>query len=144
MNIDLLANSGCCIAFEPKENVDMLLCLTETGNIANFLSKQRPRQPILALSTSGQVVRQLNMKRGVVGYKIPEHLRNKREELITFILAVAQEQLICNLPTSKVIIYTALQEKDPQKEAVTFKVVGGKSPDEDEEQEEEQEDQDDH
>lgn len=132
-NLDLLANSGCAIAFEPKENVDMLLCLTETGRVANYLSKQRPRQPILALSTSGQVVRQLNMKRGVVGYKIPEHLRNKREELITFILAVAQEQLICNLPTSKVIIYTCLQEKDPSKDAVTFKVVGGKSPEEDEE-----------
>lgn len=88
-NIDLLANTGSALAFEPKENVDMFVCMTESGRIVSFLSKQRPRQPILALSTNGQIVRQMNLKRGVVGYKIPQHLKNKRDELVEHILNVA-------------------------------------------------------
>ena len=88
-NLDLLATTGCAIAFEPKENVDMFICITENGRIARHLAKQKPRQPILACSTSGQTVRQINMTRGVVGYKIPQHLRSRTDELIEHILHVA-------------------------------------------------------
>lgn len=45
------------------------------------------------------------MTRGVVGYQVPEHLKDRREELIEHLLAAAQEQLICNPPTSKVMIF---------------------------------------
>jgi hypothetical protein len=81
----------------------------------------------------------MNLKRGILGYKIPEHLKNDRDELVEHILNVAQEQLICNLPTCKVIIFLASGEEDERKEIVTFKVVGGKNPDdEDDEQEDEE------
>jgi|TARA_B110000285_G_C15046559_1_gene574618 pyruvate kinase len=70
-NIDILAATGCSIAFDPRENVDMFVCLTDDGMIARHLAKQRPKQPILACSISGQTVRQMNMVRGIVGYKIP-------------------------------------------------------------------------
>ena len=33
-NMDLIANTGCAIGFEPKENVDMFSCMTETGKMA--------------------------------------------------------------------------------------------------------------
>ena len=56
-SIDVLTSTGCAIAFDQKENVDMFVCLTEDGKIARALAKQRPKQPILACSTSGQVVR---------------------------------------------------------------------------------------
>jgi pyruvate kinase len=88
-NIDILMTSSCGIAFEKDADVDMFVCVTSSGKIANYLSKQRPRQPILACSTSGQVVRQANMVRGVVGYKIPEHLATKEEELLDLLLKVA-------------------------------------------------------
>lgn len=52
-NLDVLVSTGCALAFEPKENVDMIVCMTENGKIARYLSKQRPRQPILACSTVG-------------------------------------------------------------------------------------------
>jgi pyruvate kinase len=55
--IDILAQNGAQIAYEQRENVDMFVCMTETGKIARHLAKQRPKQPILACSTSGQVVR---------------------------------------------------------------------------------------
>lgn len=57
LSIDVLSTAGCAIAYEQKENVDMFVCLTETGKIARHLAKQRPKQPILACSTNGQVVR---------------------------------------------------------------------------------------
>ena len=57
LSIDVLTTAGCAIAYEQKENVDMFVCLTEDGKIARHLAKQRPKQPILACSTNGQVVR---------------------------------------------------------------------------------------
>eukprot|EP00355_Strombidium_rassoulzadegani_P002942 CAMPEP_0168613124 /NCGR_PEP_ID=MMETSP0449_2-20121227/3287_1 /TAXON_ID=1082188 /ORGANISM="Strombidium rassoulzadegani, Strain ras09" /LENGTH=566 /DNA_ID=CAMNT_0008653743 /DNA_START=15 /DNA_END=1715 /DNA_ORIENTATION=- len=143
-NIDLLATTGCSIAFEPKENVDMFICLTENGRIAKHIAKQRPRQPILACSVSGQIVRQINMTRGVVGYQIPEHMKNRTDELIEHILHVCQEQLICNPPTSKVMIFIGQNEKDPKKEIYTFKIIGGKSPDDEEDEEENEDEQEEH
>lgn len=113
--IDMLAQNGAQIAYEQRENVDMFVCMTENGKIARHLAKQRPKQPILACSTSGQVVRQVNMMRGVVGYKIPEYLESKHDELLDMLLGVAQEQLICNLPSSKVLIYSGKDEHDIKK-----------------------------
>ena len=55
--LDLLATTGCAIAFEQRENVDLFVCLTENGRIARHLSKQKPKQPILACSADGQLVR---------------------------------------------------------------------------------------
>jgi len=136
-SIDLLASTGCAIAFEQRENVDLFICITENGRIARHLSKQKPKQPILACSTNGQTVRQINMSRGVVGYKIPEYLKQKTEDLVNLILTVAQKQLICNLDTSKVLIFIGQNEDNERKEMYTFKLVGEEKQDDDEDEEEE-------
>lgn len=76
----------------------------------------------------------MNMVRGVVGYKIPQYMKSKTDDLINLILQVAQEQLICNLPSSKVMIFIGQNEGDEKKEAYTFKLIGGdKNLEEDEE-----------
>jgi len=79
------------------------------------------------------------MTRGVVGYKIPEYSQQKTEDLLDLILQVAQEQLICNLPTSKVLIYIGEKEDDARKANYTFKLIGGEKPEEEEEEEENEE-----
>lgn len=56
-SIDILTTTACKICFEKDSDVDMLVCLTENGKIARHLGKQRPKQPILACSTNGQIVR---------------------------------------------------------------------------------------
>ena len=53
--VDILACTACSIALD--NNVDMFICLTETGKIAKYVSKFKPFQPILACSTSSFVVR---------------------------------------------------------------------------------------
>jgi len=77
---DALATTACSIALD--NNVDMFICLTDSGRIARYIAKYRPYQPILACSTSTAVTRQVNMTRGVTGYKIPTHLRNRGDKLL--------------------------------------------------------------
>lgn len=113
--------------------------MTENGKIARYLSKQRPKQPILACSTSGQIVRQLNATRGVVGYKIPQYQNSKGDELIDLLLKIAQEQGLCNLPYSKVMIFYGENEDDEAKQNYTFKIIGGEEMVEEDPEEEHQE-----
>ncbi len=84
---DALATTACSIALD--NNVDLFVCLTESGKIARYVAKYRPLQPILACSTSSAVVHQSNMTRGIIGYKVPSHLKNRSDKLISLILKVA-------------------------------------------------------
>ena len=56
-NIDVLTTSSCGMAFEKESDVDIIVCVTETGKIATYLAKQRTKQPIIACSTNSQTVR---------------------------------------------------------------------------------------
>ena len=66
-------------------------------------------------------------------------MKPKTEELLDMVLQVAMEQLICNLPTSKVLIFIGQNEGD-KGEQYTFKLIGGEKPEDDEEEEEEDKD----
>ena len=116
---DALATTACSIALD--NNVDLFVCLTETGRIARYIAKYRPFQPILACSTSTSVVHQSNMSRGVIGYKIPIHLKNKQDKLVSLILKVAKEQGMC-MPGNKVLVFNAEQE-GKKGESVNFKLL---------------------
>lgn len=51
-NIDILTSTSCAMAFEKESDIDIIICITENGKIARYLSKQRMRQPVLACSTN--------------------------------------------------------------------------------------------
>lgn len=70
-------------------------------------------------------MRQVNSFRGVVGYKIPEHNEDKLEEVIDLLLKTMQDQGLCNLPYSKVMIFTGENEASEFKEKYSFKMIGG-------------------
>lgn len=97
------------------------MVLTQSGKIARYLAKQRPMQTILACSTQQQVVRQVNTTRGVIGYKVPEHIRKHQSNLMSLVLMVAKEQGFC-LPGNKVMIFTVESEGTPN-ETVNFKMI---------------------
>ena len=86
--VDILATTACSIALD--NNVDIFVCLTETGKIARFIAKYKPFQSILACTTSSAVVKQVNMTRGVIGYKIPSHLCKYLLSLLLFIFREIQ------------------------------------------------------
>lgn len=116
---DALATTACSIALD--NNVDLFVCITDTGRIARYVAKYRPFQTILACSTSTPVVHQANMTRGVTGYKIPTHIRNRSDKLTALILKVAKEQGLC-LPGNKVLVFVTEQE-GKKGEQVSFKLV---------------------
>lgn len=68
---DMLCSTATHIALD--NNVDLFICLTKTGKIARLLARQRPEQLILCCSEYSSVVRQANMVRGVIGYKVPAY-----------------------------------------------------------------------
>ena len=117
--LDMLCTTATQIALD--NNVDLFIVVTETGKLAKYLAKQRPMQTILACSTQPNVVRQINASRGVIGYKIPVHIRKHQETLLNLVLKVAREQGFC-LSGNKVMIFTADNEGMPS-EAVSFKML---------------------
>lgn len=131
-NIDILTSTSCAMAFEKDSDIDIIICITDNGKIARYLSKQRTRQPVLACSTNSQTVRQVNCFRGVTGYKIPEHQAAKDDDLLDLLLKIVQEQGLCNLPYSKVMIFTGENEDDSHHEKFNFKMIGGEEIPEDE------------
>ena len=116
---DALATTACSIALD--NNVDMFVCLTETGRIARYIAKYRPFQPILACSTNSNVVRQVNMTRGIIGYKVPTHLRNRADKLMQLVLKSAKEQGMC-MPGNKVLVFNA-ENEGKKNENSSFKLL---------------------
>lgn len=128
--VDILATTACNIALD--NNVDIFVCLTESGKIARYVAKYRPFQPILACTTSSSVVRQSNLSRGVIGYKIPSFLSKYislcynfiekfSDKLINLVLKVAREQDLCT-PGSKVLVFYT-ENEGKKDENVNFKLV---------------------
>lgn len=115
----MLATTACSIALD--NNVDIFVCLTETGKIARYIAKYKPFQSILACSTSSYTVRQANLTRGIIGYKIPSFLQRQSDKLISLVLKVAKEQGLC-LPGSKVLIFFT-ENEGKKNESVNFKLV---------------------
>jgi hypothetical protein len=61
------------------------------------------------------------MTRGVIGYKIPTHLRNKVDKLTSLILKVAKEQGLC-MPGNKVLVFST-EDEGLKTEQVNFKLI---------------------
>lgn len=116
---DMLCSTATQIALD--NNVDLFICLTSTGRIAKNLARQRPAQAILCCSESSSVVRQSNMVRGVIGYKVPQYLKQMGDKLISLVLKVAKELAYC-YPGNKVMIFT-IENEGASNEQVNFKMI---------------------
>ena len=63
----------------------------------------------------------MNSSRGVIGYKVPAHIRKHQDGLISLVLKVAKEQGFC-YGGNKVMIFTVDQEGTPN-ESVSFRII---------------------
>jgi pyruvate kinase len=52
-------------------HISLIIVLTDSGKLARLVAKYRPEVKILACSINGAVVRQMNVTRGCLGFKIP-------------------------------------------------------------------------
>jgi len=65
---DTIASSAVKTSWDLEAK--LILCLTETGNTARLVSKYRPACPILSVTSSAKVARQLTVCRAVVPYVV--------------------------------------------------------------------------
>lgn len=100
-------------------DIDLIIVLTDTGHMARLVSKYKPMIPILACSVSLSVIRQLNVCRGVQGYKIPSY--QGTDNLISLVLKQAKEQHLCK-PGRKVITIHGTSEETPD-ESTIMKII---------------------
>jgi hypothetical protein len=63
----------------------------------------------------------MNSCRGVIGYKVPSHIRKHQDQLLKLVMKVAKEQGFC-LPGNKVMIFTSDQE-GTSNEQVNFRMI---------------------
>jgi hypothetical protein len=61
------------------------------------------------------------MTRAVIGYKVPTHLKNRSDKLLSLVLKVAKEQGMC-MPGNKVLIFNA-ENEGKKNESVSFKLL---------------------
>lgn len=91
-------------------DIDLIIVLTDNGKIARYVAKYRPQVPILACSISMPVVRQMNMTRGVLGFKIPSF--QGTEGLLLLVIKQAKEMGLCK-ENGKVITIHGTNEDTP-------------------------------
>ena len=96
-------------------NVDLIIVLTDTGHLARLVAKYRPNVPILACSVSLSVIRQLNVARGVIGFKIPSY--QGTDSLLALTVQQAKERNLCK-PGHKVISIHGTDEETPDESSV--------------------------
>ena len=100
-------------------DIDLIIVLTDTGHMARLVSKYRPCVPILACSVSLSVIRQLNVARGVTGYKIPSY--QGTDNLVQLVIKQAKEMHLCK-PGRKVITIHGTSEETPD-ESTILKII---------------------
>lgn len=88
---ELLAAAWAQAALNLK--IDLIIVMTISGNMARLVSKYRPKQCILAISTSHSVVRQMGLVRGVIGYRIPSF--QGIDNLLKTIIKAAKSMSLC-------------------------------------------------
>lgn len=100
-------------------NLDLIVCLTDTGCIARLVSKYRAPVPILACSKHGHVIRNLNSTRGVFGHLIGNY-KNQSEAIKGAVEAAKALGLV--KAGGKLAVILAENEETPD-ETNTMKVV---------------------
>ena len=61
------------------------------------------------------------MTRGIIGYKIPTHLRNRADKLMQLILKSTKDQGMC-MPGNKVLVFNA-ENEGKKNENSSFKLL---------------------
>lgn len=89
-------------------NIDLIIVLTDTGKIARYVAKYRPPVPILACSVNQSVVRQMNLSRGVIGYKIPSF--EDTDNLLQLVIKTAKEMNLCKQGHKVITIHGTAEE----------------------------------
>ena len=107
--------ASACASAALSLNIDIIIVLTDTGRIARFVAKYRPRQVILACSVSAHIVRQMNLSRGAKGFKVPSF--QGTDMLLQVVIKAAKELGLCETGHKAITIH-GTQEESPDESNV--------------------------
>ena len=86
-------------------NIDLIIVSSETGTIARLVSKYKPAVPVLACSAINSVIRNLQVVRGVWGYKLSGENKDKPGfDIISRVIKVAKENHLVKSGAKVVVI----------------------------------------
>jgi len=91
-------------------SIDLIIVLTDSGQLARHVAKYRPKVPIFAISVQKSVVQQMNVIRGVIGTKMPSF--QGTENLLKTVISMATELGLCQ-KGHKVITIHGTNEETP-------------------------------
>lgn len=90
---------------------EMIVVITESGDIARLIAKYRPKQNIIALCMSSAVQRQLSLSRGIIPFKIPAFIDSNN--LISNAISYAVEDGYLK-KGDKIVCLTGMNENMPE------------------------------
>jgi pyruvate kinase len=100
-------------------DVDMVIIMTDTGDIARLVSKYRPPVPILVCCVKNQVINQLQTVRGITCLKIPTFIGT--DNILQLVIKEAKERNIIK-SGNKVVCIDSTNEKSPN-ESNIMKII---------------------
>ena len=89
-------------------NIDLIIVLTDSGKLARLTSKYRPEVNILACSINAHVATQMNVQRGVIGFKIPTF--QDVDNVINHIITEAKNMKLTKTGSKVVVIHGTNEE----------------------------------
>jgi len=113
------AIASSCVSSTLDLPIGLIIVLTDSGKIARMVSKYRPRVKILACSINANVVRQMNLVRGVIGFKIPTF--QGTENVIQFVISEARKMGLTSNGNQVAVIH-GINEDTPD-ESNIFKIL---------------------
>ena len=100
----------------------VMICFSESGKMARRLSAYKPSCRIIVASDNYNVVKQCNVSRGLVGFKIPTFLG--RDQLLLQIIAECKKRGFCIKDDTIVAVYGTQEEEPEKSNTMNVMVVG--------------------
>lgn len=109
------AVAAAAVQISYEINSKVIVAMTETGSVARYVAKYRPRAQILAVSTEEHTIKGLTLSRGVTALRVPSF--QGMEALIDYAIKHAKNNKLCDTGDSVVVIQ-GIKEEDPEQSNV--------------------------
>lgn len=113
------AIAASCVSTVLDLDIDLIIIMTDNGNIARLVSKYRPPVPILAACINNQVIRSLQTVRGITGLKIPTFVGT--DNVLQLVIKEAKERNLCKSGHKVVCIHS--NNEDTPDESNILKII---------------------
>jgi len=109
------AVAAAAVQISYEINSKVIVAMTETGSVARYVAKYKPKAHILAVSTEEHTIKGLTVSRGVTALRVPSF--QGMEALIEYAIKHAKNNDLCNTG-DLVVVIQGIKEEDPEQSNV--------------------------